>query len=200
MNEVVFRLIALTLYIGYMTVRAVNERKLKRGPRFASLSNASRDDKLELWVLGVGSLPIWVYMLSPWLDGAAMGLPEWVRLLGVPIALAGLSVFWSTHKTLAENWTPLVEAPPGKRLVTDGPYRVVRHPMYASFLLFNAGLWLVCSNWLAGGFAFGTFMWMYVHRVGREERMMLEFFGDEYRSYAENTGGVVPGIGRMREP
>lgn len=196
MSELIYRVTALVLYVAYMLVRNVSEAKLKRGSKFEGLANAEKSDRLELWVVGFGSVPVWVYMLSPWLDFAAMGLPDALRWLGVMVALFGTYVFWWSHHTLAENWTPFIEAPPGARLITGGPYRWVRHPMYSSFLLFNGGLWLVSSNWIAGGFAFLSFLWMYLHRVGREERMMVELFGDEYRAFAEKTGRVIPGIGR----
>lgn len=68
--------------------------------------------------------------------------------------------------------------------------------MCKSFFLYNIGLVLLISNWFAGIPALVTFAWMYHHRVGREERLMVEQFGDEYVAYAKTTGRVVPGIGR----
>lgn len=150
----------------------------------------------ELIVVSYGQLPQWLYLLTPWVDFAAIGLPEWIRWAGATLTVVGLAVFIWTHAELAGNWSPLVQPARAGTLVTGGPYRWVRHPMYTAFFIYNTGLLLLTSNWIAGVPPLVTFAWMYFHRVGREERVMLEQFGDEYRAYAEKTGRVVPGVGR----
>lgn len=196
MNEIIYRIAALALGVTYMTIRSVYERKLGRPAKLTQLKEASPHDRRELLVVGWATVPMWLYMLSPWLDFAAMGLPIAVRGAGAGLAMIGVAAFVWTHAALAGNWTPFVQNPPAGTLVTSGPYRWVRHPMYTSFFLYNAGMWLLTSNWLAGAPAFIGFVWMYFERVGREERVMVEMFGDEYRSYAEKTGRVVPGVGQ----
>jgi len=198
MPELVFRLTALALAVTYMTIRSVYERRLGRPSKREELARADARDRRELLVVAVGTFPMWFYMLTPWLDFAAMGLPAPVRWLGAAITVAGIALLVWSHALLAGSWTPFVEQPPAGSLVTGGPYRYVRHPMYTSFLLYNAGLWLLTSNWLAGAPAFLAFLWMYFDRVGREEELMLTSFGDTYRAYAEKTGRVVPFIGRGR--
>lgn len=192
MSEIIYRLAALVLTVSYMTIRSVYERKLNRGSKASQWKRADWRDRLELGVVGVTSVPVWIYMLSPWLDGAAMGLPTAVRVLGAVVAAAGIAEFLWSHAALAGNWTPFVEQPPTGQLITTGPYRWVRHPMYSSFLLFNGGLWLLTSNWVAGGAAFLGFLWMYLDRVGREEVLMAEAFGDEWDAYSARTGRIIP--------
>jgi len=135
-------------------------------------------------------------MLTPWVDFAAMGLPGWLRWVGGAVAVSGMALFMWTHAQLAGNWSPLVERARAGTLITGGPYRWVRHPMYSSFFLFNIGLLVLMSNWIAGLPAVLTFAWMYRSRVGREERIMLDQFGDDYAAYASRTGRVIPGVGR----
>lgn len=198
MTELVYRLTALALAVTYMTTRSVFERRLKRPSKRDEFKRADARDRRELLVIAVATLPQWLYMLSPWLDFASMGLPDAVRWFGAALTTSGIGAFVWTHSALAGNWTPFVERPPTGSLVTSGPYRWVRHPMYTTFFIYNGGLWLLTSNWLAGAPAFLAFAWMYLDRVGREERLMLEQFGDEYRTYAENTGRVLPGVGKGR--
>ena len=196
MSELGYRLIALGLSMAYMLVRGVSERRLGRASKYATLKNADPRDRRELLVLSVVVIPQWLYMLTPWLDFAAMGFPDAVRWLGAVITALGVAAFAWTHATLAGNWSPVIESPPEGELITTGPYRWVRHPMYTSFFIYNAGMVLLTSNWLAGPLVFLAFVWMYFDRVGREEAMMLDTFGDKYARYAENTGRLFPRFGR----
>lgn len=196
--ELTFRLLTLAMGITYMTVRSVYERKLKRPSKREQLRQADPRDRFDLIIVGVGTVPLWLYMGTDWLDFAAMGLPVPVRLAGFVVAALGGVLLALSHKALAANWSPFVEDPGAGTLVTGGVYRYVRHPMYASYLVYNAGMWLLSSNWMAGAPALLTFVWLYLRRVDREERVMLGLFGDEYREYAARTGRVIPGVGRTR--
>jgi protein-S-isoprenylcysteine O-methyltransferase Ste14 len=79
-------------------------------------------------------------------------------------------------------------------LVTTGVYRVIRHPMYASALLWSFGQALLLPNWataLAGLFGFCI---LYCGRVRREETLMLKTFGPSYEEYMMRTKRLVPHI------
>ena len=64
--------------------------------------------------------------------------------------------------------------------------------MYASIWLFALAQPLLVHNWLAGAFGVAAFAALYLLRVGREEALMLEAFGDEYRTYMSRTGRLWP--------
>ena len=81
-------------------------------------------------------------------------------------------------------------------LVTRGVYRRVRHPMYASQWLWGIAQALLLQNWVAGWAGAALFLPLYVLRVPREERMMLERFGEAYRDYMSGTRRIVPRPGR----
>ena len=161
------------------------------------MSEIPAHDRLVLAAAGVGMLPMWLYMLTPWIDFAGMGLPAVARIAGLCAAVFGVLVLDRSHRALGSSWSPVVEAPIGG-LVTGGVYRFVRHPMYSSFLLFNAGEWLLTSNWLAGAPAVLSMLWLYLDRVDKEERTMLELFGGDYLAYAAKTGRLAPRLGRRR--
>ena len=80
----------------------------------------------------------------------------------------------------------------GSELVTTGPYRWVRHPMYAAIWLWSLAQGLMLANWLAGWAAVATLAPLYWIRTPREERMMIAQFGDAYRDYMTRTGRLVP--------
>jgi protein-S-isoprenylcysteine O-methyltransferase Ste14 len=75
-----------------------------------------------------------------------------------------------------------------------GVYRRIRHPMYAAIFLFAIGQGLLLQNWLAGWGGFFAFAALYLFRVGREEKMMCEFFGEPYREYMERSGRLLPRV------
>src|SRR5206468_9109071 len=100
-------------------------------------------------------------------------LPAWVPWCGTMVMGVALWLFWRGH-------------------ATHGVYRAIRHPMYAAIWLFGLAQGLLLRNWLAGWSAAVTFAVMYIGRVRREEQMMCEFFGQEYRDYMQQTGRLFP--------
>ncbi|HUP21792.1 MAG TPA: isoprenylcysteine carboxylmethyltransferase family protein [Thermoanaerobaculia bacterium] len=77
-------------------------------------------------------------------------------------------------------------------LVTWGPYRYERHPMYPTFLLLSAGMFLLTAHWVIGLPPFLGVALVMAFRTPREEAMMIERFGEEYRSYANSVGRYLP--------
>jgi protein-S-isoprenylcysteine O-methyltransferase Ste14 len=80
------------------------------------------------------------------------------------------------------------------RLITEGIYRHVRHPMYTALFLYSIGQALVIPNWFAGPSNLLAFVILFAFRIGAEERMMLDAFGDEYAAYMSKTKRLIPGV------
>ena len=72
-------------------------------------------------------------------------------------------------------------------LITHGVYKWVRHPMYSAFWLWAIAQALLLPNWIAGFAGIVGFGTLYFGRVGHEEKMMLDAFGDTYRAYMART-------------
>jgi protein-S-isoprenylcysteine O-methyltransferase Ste14 len=113
-------------------------------------------------------------------------------IVGVAIMAAALVMFRVTHKQLGRNWSVSLETRTDHKLVTEGLYRWVRHPMYSSFLLLAIGQCLLLPNWIAGPIGLLAIAILFFFRVGREEAMMMETFGEEYRRYMSRTARIVP--------
>lgn len=108
--------------------------------------------------------------------------------------VAGLWWFHRSHSDLGAYWSVTLELRENHRLITRGVYRHVRHPMYAALFLYSIGQALMLPNWIAGPSYFVAFGILFALRVGAEERMMLEAFGNEYAAYRARTKLLVPGI------
>jgi protein-S-isoprenylcysteine O-methyltransferase Ste14 len=114
--------------------------------------------------------------------------------LGVSGFALGLWLFHRSHVDLGTNWSITLELREQHRLVTDGVYRHIRHPMYLALLLYSFAQALLIPNWVAGPSYLVAFGLLLALRLGPEERMMSEAFGQEYESYRAKTKRLIPGL------
>ena len=144
-------------------------------------------------VFGVGAIGgLLIYLLNPaWMRWSQLDLPVWLRLAGGPLGLVSLALFYWVFQHLGENVTPTAQIRQQHTLVTSGPYRWVRHPMYSSGLVMFAAYFLLCANWFVAAMCGMAFV-MLVIRLPTEEANLLERFGDEYRDYMDRAGRFLP--------
>jgi protein-S-isoprenylcysteine O-methyltransferase Ste14 len=114
--------------------------------------------------------------------------------IGTLVLAAGMVLLRRTHRDLGRAWSITLEIRDQHILVTRGIYERLRHPMYAAFWLWAISQALLLPNWIAGSSGLVGFGILFFARVGHEERMMLETFGDEYRAYMARTYRLIPGI------
>lgn len=136
-------------------------------------------------------LPL-LYVLTPWLDFANYHLPVGAQWVGVVLFVGSLFILWRSYTDLGLNWSPTLQITERHSLVTSGVYQCIRHPIYAALWLWCCAQPLLLSNWISGFALVVVFPFLYVIRVPREERMMLDTFGEEYQSYMDRTGRIVP--------
>jgi protein-S-isoprenylcysteine O-methyltransferase Ste14 len=77
-------------------------------------------------------------------------------------------------------------------VVTSGPYRLLRHPGHAAFLLVSIGLGLTCANWVALAAPTLLPLAMLIWRIRAEENALLAVLGDRYRCYASGHRRLIP--------
>ena len=116
---------------------------------------------------------------------------SWSQWLGVGLGAAGLILLVWVHHTLGRRWSTNLQLREEHTLVTGGPYRWARHPMYTALFSFFAGLVLVSASWLVALLVVVAILVLYA-RIGEEETMMIEQYGDEYRAYMQQTGRFLP--------
>jgi protein-S-isoprenylcysteine O-methyltransferase Ste14 len=110
--------------------------------------------------------------------------------IGVIIVVAGMAFLVWARQSLGGNWSQTVSAKQAHELVTSGPYRYVRHPMYTGGLAACVGSVIVAG----GAFVFllvllaPIFLW----RVGAEDRLLARQFPDEFPDYARRTRALIP--------
>jgi protein-S-isoprenylcysteine O-methyltransferase Ste14 len=119
----------------------------------------------------------------------------WIRWLGVLISIVG-TVFWIYSQiVLGRYWSPQLQIQNEHKIISEGPYKYIRHPIYTAMMVWVIGLVLFTANILFVILAL-TFFIFFVARVPKEEKMMIETFGDIYTKYMKDTGRYLPKIKR----
>jgi len=142
-------------------------------------------------VLGIWLLPL-VSVFTSWLEAFDLSLPAWAVGTGSALFLASLVIRWRAQAALGRQWSHTLETAEGQVLVTQGVYARLRHPIYASLVLWGLAQPLMLQNVVSGfgGAVAVGLIWLI--RVPREEAMMIEHFGAEYRAYMSRTGQLFP--------
>jgi len=149
-----------------------------------------RSVSLLLW-LGVLS-----YLVNPdWMAWSSVPLPSWLRWLGVGVHALGVVLLSWTLRRLGTNLTDTVVTRREHTLVTEGPYRWVRHPFYDAMALLIAGIALIAANWFVMVTGAVVFLLLAI-RAQTEEALLFARFGDAYRNYSESTGRFLPKLRR----
>lgn len=189
-TEIPFRICFGILWLLYFGIRIYFQGKVA-GKRTVIRINGKQESLFfRLSALAYLLLPL--YCLTPWLSFAHIPFPSWFRWLGSIIACVGISLFSWAHYALGENWTAVLALSQEHELVTQGPYRYVRHPMYSAFFTIGFGFLLLSANWIVGLLYLGTLTLLYAFRVSKEEELMISRFGETYRQYMQKTGRIFP--------
>jgi protein-S-isoprenylcysteine O-methyltransferase Ste14 len=186
-----WNLVFLIGFIVYVCIRGVFKQRTKGNEKAVSRMDALEKTLMAIVIPGGLLLPV-VYLFTPWLAFADYHLPAVARWCGAVLMVAALWLFYRSHADLGQNWSVTLELRKGHQLVKQGVYRSIRHPMYASIWLWCLAQGLLLENWLAGWYGLVAFALMYFVRTPREEQMMCESFGQEYRNYMRQTGRLFP--------
>jgi protein-S-isoprenylcysteine O-methyltransferase Ste14 len=143
---------------------------------------------------GVGMVLPLLYLFTPCLDFANYNLSAWSGWVGTVVFAGAIFMLWRSHADLGRNWSATLQILGRHSLVTTGVYCHIRHPMYTAHLLWAIAQGLLLSNWLAGWAFLVLSVPLYIIRIPKEERMMLEHFGEEYRAYMSRTGRLIPRV------
>jgi len=189
-NEAQFKVILLALLLVDDGIRLYYLKGYKKFERVTV--KYKRREKFLSYLVGLGLIPIIFYIFTSWIDIFHLPLPPGVRWLGAVFIFAGDLLFIWSHKALGRNWSPILEIRKEHVLVTDGPYRFIRHPMYAAIFLIGIGVSLLSANWIVALSYMLPTTCLYLVRVSDEEEMMIGQFGDDYRKYMARTGRLVP--------
>ncbi|CDM59413.1 MULTISPECIES: protein-S-isoprenylcysteine O-methyltransferase [Rhizobium] len=179
--------------IAWYAIRYPSERRARRTRVVSDRRSGVEAAGLSVAILGLAFIPGF-YIATGMPAAADYTAHSWAVILGAILFCAAMWVFRRTHKALGRNWSITLQIREKHELISHGPYALVRHPMYTSFLLMALGQAFLLANWVVGLAGVIGFAILFFLRVDKEERMMLEIFGSEYRAYMDRTKRIIPYI------
>ena len=198
--EWLFKLSFVLLFAGAIAIRIHYQRlagTYRKGIATHTEAHLAHEAKPLLIIRPLLGLPwygvVMCWFFAPqWIRWSFVHLPVWLRAAGLIVAGLGLLLLWRSHAGLGRNFRPTLETAPEHELVTHGPYKHIRHPLYAAFLLMLTSTGLLSSNWFIGVVGVLLIASITIVRIPAEERLLDQRFGDEYRAYRQATPALVP--------
>ena len=192
--ETLFRIILPVLIIAFAAHRGYY---VKNHSQPEDVTLKKRQEGIASRVSGVlgliGFISVIAFVINPnWLAFASLSFPVWLRWIGIALALAGFALLQWAQVTLGKSWSDTPRMMKEQTLITSGPYQFIRHPIYTAFVLILGSALLISANWFIGLAWLGMTVLEVASRVGFEESLMLEYFGDQYREYMKKTGRLLP--------
>lgn len=191
-DDIFFRNALGILLFGFLCFGVAFRRRIHTGEKLDRLQEGwpililLRLFGFSMWI----ALFVWLWDPSSF-SWARLPLPEEFRWTGLAVgAVAFCWLVWML-RSLGKNLTDTVVTRKDASLVTNGPYRFIRHPMYVGVLMIALAVSLTALNWLFLLMGGAVFMMM-CFRLPIEERNLIARFGDEYRRYMQTTGRFFP--------
>lgn len=187
-----FRLVFATLFFLLFGIVGSYRRKAQSGRKISY----SKEGGAMFFALRLGGLSLLAYCLLfvayPRLLGwSFFSVPSALRWAGAVLVLMLIPLVTSAQRTLGRNVSPTVITHEDHELVTSGPYRWIRNPLYTAGGLLFTGLGLVAASWFLLAAAAFTVLLARL-RLPKEEGELEARFGQEYRDYAARTGRFLP--------
>ncbi len=126
--------------------------------------------------------------------------PHWFGNVGGEEAIAVIGWMLVSAGIVVRLWAALyIAGHKNEQLITQGPYGLVRNPLYAGNLISVTGLAILSESVVAGLIIFSGTLLIYYATIRYEERKLTRIFGRDYRSYQERVPRLLPRLGNIRQ-
>ncbi len=192
-EESTFRAVALAIFVSLFLIGMYHRIRARQPDEKISRKEEGRPIMILLRLFGLG---FWMGVIvslihPPWMGWSTFPLSPWFRWTGATLGAVSVPVFYWVFTSLGKNVTDTVVTRKGAALVTHGPYRWVRHPLYSVAALFLPAFGLLLANWFILLMGMLGLILLAI-RTPIEEAKLIEKFGDEYREYMKCTGRFIP--------
>ncbi|NUO81375.1 isoprenylcysteine carboxylmethyltransferase family protein [candidate division KSB1 bacterium] len=197
--ESTFRFLFVAIFVAALSISIYHRHKARqRGGQIAR----SEESALMIFFRVLIALPLYaamlLYMINPnWMSWARFDVPAWLRWCALVLAATMLPLLLWLFRSIGRNISETVLTKSEQSLVTHGPYRWVRHPLYSAGAFGFFALGIVAANWFITGMML-LVIFMLPLLVEKEEAQLLAKFGQSYRAYMLRTGRFLPKLNFMR--
>ena len=193
----IFHIIFALVFFAMATIRISYHRKARHTRKNVEHKESILNMIIRaiLGLVYIGGLAVYIFY-PIWLNWAAFSLAPWVRWSGAFISIGSVLLLWWVQWALDVQFDTTLHTQAEHKLITHGPYRWVRHPMYTALFIMGLGWLLLTANWATGAPLMISILLLVGLRVKNEEAMLIEMFGDEYQEYMRPTGRFLPRLAR----
>lgn len=196
-NEVFFKIVFIVIYAIYLVIRAYFGFKIKKynGKIINFDKDAIKNEgvlrvtvRVSLFIIRNIAIILYMLDIGMWMH---IDLPNSIRCIVIVVAVISLVVLVYTQLCLGSFWTTSLKIADNHKLITDGIYKYMRHPMYL-VLIGMMIFYSLCSCYLPIIIPSLIAIVTIYTRIGKEEKMLIQFFGDSYVEYMKNTNRLIP--------
>lgn len=199
MIEEISKVVLITVFSAFSVIRILYYVRTRRAGHKTVIEERRRYSMWLSILIGYAVLTVFLYIFAPQtLAWAAVPLAGWVRIMGWILSIGALLWFVWIHRSLGSNLSTRLAIKDCQVLVTDGPYRRIRHPMYSAFFVLHIAVFFLTANWFIGASWMAGLTLIILLRVRREEEMLLDRFGDQYGAYMRRTGRFLPPMKQVK--
>ncbi len=197
-TSLIFRFAFWALFVSVLVMRGYySSRVRKAGQRLMPDQQAVEREGRGAFAFRVVMffiLMAWLVLYAiypPWMERLSAQLPDWLRWMAFVIGIASLGLWAWAQASLGTLWSAQLQLRPEHHIVQTGPYARIRHPIYTAMLGIATAFALVSANWVFILFS-AVVIPGFMLRVPREEQMMVDQFGEDYKTYMRHTGRFFP--------
>jgi protein-S-isoprenylcysteine O-methyltransferase Ste14 len=187
-------LVGLAYMIGVVIVYWIRRERFWESSISGDTIHRERGDR-SFWLITAGMLA--VFYLSPieyLFITTILPRTTFLAVSGLGLVILGAGLFVWARYSLRDNYSGHISVKSGQTLVQSGPYRVIRHPAYAGYLVMVVGISLGYSSLSGLASVFVLLLPGLVYRMNVEEKLLTRYFGDAYCQYILITKRLIPGI------
>jgi protein-S-isoprenylcysteine O-methyltransferase len=188
-----FLLITGSVYFfGVIIVYWIRRIQFWRPQAQGEIVRDEQDDR-SFWFIVIGMISVFYLPPVEYLYfNAVLPRSVWMQILGLLLLFLGSLLFVWARRVLGKFYSGHVSVVEGQHLVQHGPYRFIRHPAYAGYLLISLGLSVGYSS--LAGFSAILFLLLptVLYRIRVEDQLLAEYFGAPFNNYARITKRLLP--------
>lgn len=190
------RWIFLFVFVGLFLISGYYRRRARQsGEAIARQSEGGFFLLVRMLVAAPLYLSYLAYIVNPrWMEWASFEVPLWLRWLAAVVGVGMLPLLIWVMTSIGKNISETILTKETHQLVTHGPYRWIRHPLYAVAGGALISLSIVAANWFMVAMALISLIAISAFVIPKEEQQLIRKFGDEYRQYQKRSGKLTPRI------